>query len=145
MKASEFRKLIREEIKNVVSEKRNTMSKNALERTVDQIMSPLHQKAVQAADEALLASMKDLEDQIKGKPISIPGQFQGTIVGVIPTMRSTREEGQRKEYPSMKSAEPGIKVKITNVEPTNTTGFAKVGKVVNLSYYHWVNEDAELI
>lgn len=140
-----LRDIIREEIKNVVSEKRNTPRKNALELTVDQIMSPAHQKAVQAADEALFNSMKDLENQIKGKTISIPGQFQGTIVGVIPTMKSTRQQGQLKEYPSMKSAEPGIKVKITNVEPTNTTGFAKVGKVVDLGYYYWVNEDAELV
>ena len=145
MKISEFRKLIREEIKNAVSEKRNTPRPNALELTVDKIMSPVHQKAVQAADEAVLASMKELENQIKGKTISIPGQFQGTIVGVIPTMKSTREQGQLKEYPSMKSAEPGIKVKITNVEPTNKTGFAKVGKVVNLDYFYWINEDAELM
>lgn len=145
MKITELRKLIREEIKHAVSEKRNTPKPNALELVVDKIMSPIHQKAVQAADEALSNSMKDLENEIKGKTISIPGQFQGTIVGVIPTMKSTRKQGQLKEYPSIKSAEPGIKVKITNVEPTNTTGFAKVGKVVDLGYFYWINEDAELM
>ena len=145
MKVSEFKKLIREEVRNITKEVRNTPTKNALSRTVDQIMSPAHQKAVQAADEALLASMKDLENQIKGKTISIPGQFQGTILGVIPTMKSTRQQGQLKEYPSMKSAEPGIKVKITNVEQSNQAGFAKVGKVVDLGYYYWVNDDAELM
>jgi len=144
MKIQEFKKLIREEIKNAVSEKRNTPRKNALELTVDQIMSPAHQKAVQAADEALLASMKQLDTQLKGKPISIPGQFQGTILGVIPNMKSTREQGQRKEYPSMKSAEPGIKVKVTSVQQPSDFD-AKVGKIIDLDYYDWVNMDAELI
>jgi hypothetical protein len=143
MKIQEFRKLIREEIK-AVSERNNTLTKNALERTVDQIMSPLHQKAVQAADDALLASMKQLDSQLKGKSVSFPGAFQGTIVSVIPTMKSTREQGQLKAYPSLKSAEPGIKVKVTSVQQPSDFD-AKVGKIIDLDYYDWVNMDAELI
>jgi len=145
MKAQQLRQLIREEIRNTVAEKRNTPRANALELTVDQIMMAAHTEAVRMADEMTFASMIEVGNQIKGKTISIPGEFQGTILGVIPTMKSTRKQGQLKGYPSMKSAEPGIKVKITNVEPTNTTGFAKVGKIVDLSYFYWVNVDAELI
>ena len=145
MKIQELKKLIREEIQNTVAEKRNTPRANALELTVDQIMMPAHTEAVRIADEMVFDSMIELENQIKGKTISIPGEFQGTILGVIPTMKSTRKQGQLKGYPSMKSAEPGLKVKITNVEPTNTTGFAKVGEVIDLGYFYWVNVDAELI
>jgi hypothetical protein len=145
MKTQQLRQLIREEIRNTVAEKRNTPRANALELTVDQIMMAAHTEAVRMADEMTFASMIEVGNQIKGKTISIPGEFQGTILGVIPTMKSTRKQGQLKGYPSMKSAEPGIKVKITNVEPTNTTGFAKVGKIVDLSYFYWVNVDAELI
>lgn len=145
MKTQQLRQLIREEIRNTVAEKRNTPRANALELTVDQIMMAAHTEAVRMADEMTFASIIEVGNQIKGKTISIPGEFQGTILGVIPTMKSTRKQGQLKGYPSMKSAEPGIKVKITNVEPTNTTGFAKVGKIVDLSYFYWVNVDAELI
>ena len=145
MKTQQLRQLIREEIRNTVAEKRNTPRANALELTVDQIMMAAHTEAVRMADEMTFASMIEVGNQIKGKTISIPGEFQGIILGVIPTMKSTRKQGQLKGYPSMKSAEPGIKVKITNVEPTNTTGFAKVGKIVDLSYFYWVNVDAELI
>lgn len=140
-----LRGIIREEIENVVFEKRNTPKPNALELVVNKIMSPIHQKAVQTANEQMLSSMKNLENQIKGKTISIPGQFQGTILSVIPTMKSNNQQGQSKEYPEIKSAEPGIKVKITNVEPKNTTSFAKVGKIVDLGYFYWINEDAELV
>jgi len=144
MKASELKKLIREELKAVMHEKSNTTAANALERTVDQIMSPAHQKAVQAADEALLLSMKQLDSQLKGKTISIPDQWQGTIIGVIPSMKSNRQQGQRKEYPSMKSAEPGIKVKVTSVQDPGSYG-AKAGKIIDLDFYSWINMDAELM
>lgn len=145
MKIQQLRQLIREEIQNTVAEKRNTPRENALELVFDKTMMAAKTEAVRMADEMMLASMIEVGDQIKGKTISIPGEFQGTILGVIPTMKSTRKQGQLKGYPSMKSAEPGIKVKITNVEPTNTTNFAKVGKIIDLGYFYWVNVDAELI
>ncbi len=144
MKASEFRKLIREEIQNILKEKNVTTSKNALERTVDQIMDPLVLKAVDAANNELASAMKQLDSKLKGKTISNPEKWQGTIVGVIPVLKSYREQGQKRTAPVLKRAEPGIKVKITSVKNPNDSS-VKVGEIVNMDFYLWVNSDVELI
>ena len=46
MKLTEFKKLIREEVRKVIQEKRLTPAKNALENIVNQIMGPLQMKLV---------------------------------------------------------------------------------------------------
>ena len=144
MKKSELSKLIREEIKNVVQEKRMTPAKNALELAVDQIMGPLEMKVVEDANNALALAMRQLDSQLKGKTISVPGQWQGTVINIIPVLKANRQEGQKRNAPILKSAEPGLKVKVTSVQnPGNLD--AKVGKIMDMDFYSWRNSDVELL
>jgi hypothetical protein len=144
MKISELRKAIREEVRKVVQEKRMTPAKNALENTINQIMGPLKMKAVEDANNALLSAMKQLDSQLKGKTISVPGEWQGTIVSVIPVLKASREEGQKTNAAILKRAEPGLKVKVTSVQEPGDFD-AKVGKIVDMDFYSWLNYDVELI
>jgi hypothetical protein len=144
MKKSQLKQIIREEISQMVQEKRLTTAKNALENTVNQIMDPLKMKAVEDANNALLSAMKQLDNQLKGKTISVPGEWQGTIVGVTPVLKAHREEGQKKNAAIFKKAEPGLKVKVTSVQKPGDFD-AKVGKIVDMDYYSWLNYDVELI
>jgi hypothetical protein len=141
MKITEFRKLIREEIQAIVQERRITLAKNALERTVDQIMGPLEMKIAEDANNALLSAMRQLGSQLKGKTITIPGEWQGTIVNVIPVLKANREQ---RNVPILKKAEPGLRVKVTSVQEPGDFD-AKVGKIVDMDFYSWINYDVELI
>ena len=143
MKITEFRKLIREEVRKVIQEKRLTPAKNALENIVNQIMGPLQMKLVEDANNALLSAMKQLDGQLKGKTISVPGEWQGTIVSVIPVLKANREEGQKTNY-LLKKAEPGLKVKVTSVQEPGDFN-ATVGKIVNMDFYSWLNYDVALM
>ena len=144
MKITEFRKLIREEVKLAVQERRNTPKKNALELFVEPYMDSAQAKAAEAGDNMLLSAMKELDSKLRGKTISVPGEWQGTIISVIPTLKSNREPGMRKAVRLMKEAEPGIKVKVTSVQEPGDYD-AKVGKVIDMDYYSWVNYDVELV
>jgi hypothetical protein len=144
MKLTEFKKLIREEARAIVREKRLTTAKNALERTVDQIMDPLVAKAVEDANNALLLAMKELDSKLKGKTVSVPGQWKGTVISVLPVLTSNRSQGMKRTVSVMKSASPGLKIKVTDVQEPGYYN-AKVGKIINMDYLSWLNADVELL
>lgn len=129
----------REEVKMVIKEKRLTTSKNALELAVNKVMAPITTKVVEDANNALMEAMKQLDSQLKGKTVSVPGEWQGTIISVIPTLKN-RTEGKN----NLKKAEPAIKIKVTSVQNPGDYE-AKVGKVINMDYYSWLNYDVELV
>jgi len=120
------------------------MKQNALERTVGQIMDPLEAKVVEDANNALLAAMKELDSKLKGKTVSVPGEWQGTIINVLPVLKSNREQGMKKTASVMKSAYPGLKIKVTSVQEPGEYN-AKVGQIIDMDYLSWVNYDVELL